>query len=216
MVGKIGNDMQLSKISGYNIDIEGIKQVDMPTTKFYTVWNTMDGQDRIIKGEVQADMEVGVQDIPKKFLGAKHFHLTTANPLKQLEIIKFLRKNTSATISVDTIDDFAKLPKCKEVFDSVDIAFIDKEYSELLDCKAKIKIIKYGKTGCYYCSDDKKFPMYSQVIENVVDKTGAGDCLNGVFLNLLMNGEDEEKALRIAVDVATESIKQYGILNLKI
>lgn len=216
MVGKIGNDFDISKLYGYNIDLSGIKQIDMPTTRFYTIWNSIDGQERTVYGDVKPEMEIVVQDLPKNFLKAKHFHLTTANPTKQLEIIEFLRKNTNATISVDTIDDFVYQPNCKKVFDNVDIAFIDKEYISLLDCKSKVKIIKYGKSGCLYYSADKQFSIHSQIIENVIDKTGAGDCLNGVFLNLLVNGECEERALRIAVDTATESIKNKGIMNLKI
>lgn len=216
MVGKIGKDLDISQFYDYNIDLSGVKTLDIPTTRFYTIWNTDDGQDRTVTGAVQPEMEVGSSDIPKNFLGAKHFHLTTATPEKQLELIEFLRQNTDATISADTIDEFAKQPNCKKVFDSVDIAFIDKEYTELLDCKAKTKIIKYGKKGCLYYSKDKQFPVYSQVIEDVVDKTGAGDCLNGTFLNLLVNGESEEVALRTAVDLATESIKQHGILGLRL
>lgn len=216
MVGKIGKDLDISQFYDYNIDLSGVKTLDIPTTRFYTIWNTADGQDRTVTGAVQPEMEVGSSDIPKNFLGAKHFHLTTATPEKQLELIEFLRQNTDATISADTIDEFAKQPNCKKVFDSVDIAFIDKEYTELLDCKAKTKIIKYGKKGCLYYSKDKQFPVYSQVIEDVVDKTGAGDCLNGTFLNLLVNGESEEVALRTAVDLATESIKQHGILGLRL
>lgn len=216
MVGKIGKDLDISQFYDYNIDLSGVKTLDIPTTRFYTIWNTADGQDRTVTGTVQPEMEVGSSDIPKNFLGAKHFHLTTATPEKQLELIEFLRQNTDATISADTIDEFAKQPNCKKVFDSVDIAFIDKEYTELLDCKAKTKIIKYGKKGCLYYSKDKQFPVYSQVIEDVVDKTGAGDCLNGTFLNLLVNGESEEVALRTAVDLATESIKQHGILRLRL
>lgn len=216
MVGKIGKDLDISQFYDYNIDLSGVKTLDIPTTRFYTIWNTADGQDRTVTGAVQPEMEVGSSDIPKNFLGAKHFHLTTATPEKQLELIEFLRQNTDATISADTIDEFAKHPNCKKVFDNVDIAFIDKEYTELLDCKAKTKIIKYGKKGCLYYSKDKQFPVYSQVIEDVVDKTGAGDCLNGTFLNLLVNGESEEVALRTAVDLATESIKQHGILGLRL
>ncbi len=216
MVGKIGKDLDISQFYDYNIDLSGVKTLDVPTTRFYTIWNTADGQDRTVTGTVEPEMEVGSSDIPKNFLGAKHFHLTTATPEKQLELIEFLRQNTDATISADTIDEFAKQPNCKKVFDSVDIAFIDKEYTELLDCKAKTKIIKYGKKGCLYYSKDKQFPVYSQVIEDVVDKTGAGDCLNGTFLNLLVNGESEEVALRTAVDLATESIKQHGILGLRL
>lgn len=216
MVGKIGNDLDISQFYGYNIDLSGIKKLDIPTTKFYTIWNSEDGQDREVTGEVSPEMEVGSKDIPANFLSAKHFHLTTATPEKQMELIEFIRQNTKATISVDTIDEFASQPNCKKVFDSVDIAFIDKEYEQLLDCKAKTKIIKYGKEGCLYYSKDKTFPVHSQVIEDVVDKTGAGDCLNGVFLNLLINGESEETALRTAVDVATKSIKQHGIFGLRL
>ena len=48
-----------------------------------------------------------------------------------------------------------------------------------------------------------------------MDKTGAGDCLNGIFLNLIVNGTDAETALRTAVDMATESIKRKGIFGLR-
>lgn len=216
MVGKIGKDLDISKFYGYNIDLCGVKKLSIPTTKFSTIWNSEDGQDRTVTGQVKKEMEIGSDDIPKKFLAAKHFHLTTATPEKQIELIEFIRKNTTATISVDTIDEFADQPKCKEVFDSVDIAFIDKEYKKLLDCNAKTKIIKCGKKGCIYKSNEMSFPVYSEVIENVIDKTGAGDCLNGVFLNLLVNGSNEKKALTTAVKVATESIKKRGIFSLKL
>lgn len=216
MVGKIGNNLDISKFYGYNIDLSGVKQIEEPTTEFYTYWNSEDGQDRFVSGDVESVMEVGSQDIPKKFLKAKHFHLTTATPEKQMELIRFIREQTNATISVDTIDQFATQELTKQVFDNVDIAFIDKEYKNLLDCKAKAKIIKYGKEGCLYYSESESFPVHSKVIENVVDKTGAGDCLNGVFLNLLVNGVDKRKALETAVKVATESIKYQGIMNFKL
>ncbi len=216
MVGKIGNDLDISNFYGYNIDLSGIKCLDIPTTKFYTVWKSEDGQDRTVIGDVDKAMEVGKKDIPIKFLDAKHFHLTTATPEKQMELIEFIRQNSNATISADTIDAFANMEECKRVFDSVDIAFIDKEYTKLLDCNAPIKIIKKGKEGCLYHSKNKTFSAHSKIINDVVDKTGAGDCLNGVFLSLLLHGESEENALRTAVDIATESIKQYGILGLKL
>ena len=53
------------------------------------------------------------------------------------------------------------------------------------------------------------------VIENVVDKTGAGDCLNGVFMNLIANGYSNEVALKKAIEIATLSIKDFGILHIK-
>lgn len=68
MVGKIGNDLDISQFYGYNIDLSGVKTLDMPTTRFYTIWNTADGQDRTVTGNVKPEMEVGSGDIPKNFL----------------------------------------------------------------------------------------------------------------------------------------------------
>ena len=115
MVGKIGKDFDVSQFYNYNIDLSGVKKINTETTRFYTIWNSADGQDRMVKGEVKQDMEVGREDIPKNFLRAKHFHLTTATPEKQLELIEFLRQNTNATISADTIDEFAHQPNCRKV-----------------------------------------------------------------------------------------------------
>ena len=50
MVGKIGKDLDISQFYGYNIDLSGVKTLDMPTTRFYTIWNTADGQDRTVTG----------------------------------------------------------------------------------------------------------------------------------------------------------------------
>lgn len=218
IVGKVGKDFEMDKFYGYNIDLSGIQQMEKPTTKFSTIWHSLDGQERTVEGNVDSEMEIGPEDIPEKLLAAKHFHITTARPEKQMEIIEYLRKNApKATISVDTIDEFAEQPQTKEVFNQVDIAFIDKEYISLLGSNAKVRIIKAGKEGAFYYSKDKQFPIYSKIVEDekVVDKTGAGDTLNGVFLSELLNGKSEEEALQTAVDTATESIKQKGIMNLK-
>ena len=219
IIGKVGNDFDITKLYGNNIDLSGVKQIDKPTTKFFISPTTEDGQERVITGEVEPLMEVGAEDIPDKFLKAKHFHLTTARPEKQMELIEYIRKNApQATISVDTFEGFANESKCKEVFDKVDMAFIDKEYTELLGSKAPIKIIKCGNEGVYYYSKEKEFPVYSEKVDesDIVDKTGAGDCLNGVFVNLLIAGETPETALKSANIMATESIKNEGMMNLRI
>ena len=217
MVGKIGNNFDITPFYRYNIDLLGVRKLEIPTTKFYSIWNSIDGQNRTVIGDVKPEMEVGYKDIPDKFLGAKHFHLTTATPEKQLEVIEFIRKNTNATISVDTIESLANEPNCKKVFDNVDLAFIDKEFVNLLNCKAPKKVIKCGKTGCIFHSKEKTFVVKpKEVIKNVVDKTGAGDCLNGAFINLITNGINEEKALKIAVNLASQSVKHNGIMNLKL
>ena len=160
-------------------------------------------------------MIISFKDIPKNFLEAKFIHFTTSDPKYLLEMIKQVKQNSNAILSVDTNNWFSRMKETKEIFDIVDIAFIDKEFKELLNCNAKTKIIKLGEKGCIYKAKNKEFYQPAVVKKNVVDKLGAGDCLNGVFMNLTANGFNEEYALKKAVEVATLSIDDYGILKLK-
>lgn len=215
IVSKIGNDFNINYLERFNLDIEGVQVVpEQKTTRFYHRILSQDGQKREILGDVTKEMTILPSDIPDRYLEATNIHIATQEPEAQLALIKEIRKRSNAVISVDTIKEFSNNPLLKEVFDLVDIAFIDKEFVNLLDCKAPIKIIKLGKEGCIYVKKDKSFIEKANVINEVVDKLGAGDCLNGVFVNLLSNGVNEENALRKAVDIATESIKDYGILTL--
>ena len=56
--------------------------------------------------------------------------------------------------------------------------------------------------------------MQAPYCDFVVDKTGAGDCVTGVFCALKSIGVDDEKALQTAVNYATESIKDYGMFHV--
>ena len=129
--------------------------------------------------------------------------------------MKLKQINPKTIIGVDTIEQYANMLETKEVFDMADIAFIDKEFEKLLNCDAKTKVIKLGKTGCILKEDGEEVRVKANVIENVVDKTGAGDCLNGVFMNLLANGYSKKSALSKAVEIATLSIMDFGILSIK-
>lgn len=216
VVSNVGYDFPIEKFKKYNIDTKGIKiYKEEKTTRFYNELKSFDGQERETKVEYNKNLIVKFEDIPHEYLNAKYFHIATMNPKAQLELVKQIRANTEAIISVDTIEGYDRLPETLEVFDIVDIAFIDKEFQSLLDCKAKTKIIKLGKTGCEYINKDKKITAKSRVINNVVDKTGAGDCQNGVFINLISHGVGVEKALNLSVKVASLSILDYGIFNLK-
>lgn len=56
------------------------------------------------------------------------------------------------------------------------------------------------------------------ILENekvgVVGVNGAGDCVTGVFCSLKSIEYDDEEALQTAVNIATESIKNYGMFHL--
>ncbi len=215
IVTKIGNDFDINLLKAFNLNISGLQSINTKTTHFYTKFFSKDGQDSTTYGEVENKMIISFKDIPKNFLEAKFIHFTTSDPKYLLEMIKQVKQNSNAILSVDTNNWFSRMKKTKEIFDIVDIAFIDKEFKELLNCKAKTKIIKLGEEGCIYKAKNKEFYQPAVVKKNVVDKLGAGDCLNGVFMNLIANGFSEEYALKKAVEVATLSIDDYGILKLK-
>ncbi len=218
IVAKVGEDYDLGILDKFNFDTRGIKIVEGKTTVFTQEFLSDDGQIRDFKEFVNPNTIVRPEDIPSEFLNAKYIHVCTNYPEAQLEIVKYLKKNSNAILSIDTLEDYyydeTLFPFIKEAFDLIDIAYIDKEFSNLFDCKAPIKIIKLGKSGCRYESVDKTFTVKAPLCDFVVDKTGAGDCVTGIFGALKVRGYSDEVALQGAVNIATESIKGYGFFHL--
>ena len=215
IVGKVGDDFDISIFSEYNIDTKGLKVYrDEKTTSFHQIYRFKNQKLRQIEEQINKRLIISEEDIPEAYLGAKYIHITTNEPETQLKLIKYIRENSNAIISVDTIESYSRDRITKEVFNLVDIAFIDEDFINLLECKAKIKIIKKGINGCEYIRENEQFSVNVNKVD-VIDKTGAGDCMNGVFINLISNGWNNKEALEMATNVATESIKDTGIEHLK-
>jgi len=218
IAAKVGIDYDLEVLKDYNLDLTGVRVVDGKTTVFKQVFTSEDGQLRYFSEFVNPNTVLKPEDIPNNYLNAKYIHICTNYPEAQYELVKYLKENSSAILSIDTLEDYyyddTKIDIIKSSFDLVDIAFIDKEFKKLYDCKAKIKVIKLGKNGCKYISSNKSFTAQAPYCNFVVDKTGAGDCVTGVFCALKSIGVDDESALQSAVNIATESIKDYGMLHL--
>lgn len=218
IAAKVGEDYDLSVFDNLNFDTTGIKTVEGKTTVFIQEFTSEDGQLRNFKEQVNPNTILRPTDIPESYLNAKYIHVCTNYPLAQLELVKYLREKTNAILSIDTLEDYYydenQFNTIKEAFDLVDIAFIDKEFSKLFDCDARIKIIKLGKEGCRYISGEKEFGVKAPICDFVVDKTGAGDCVTGVFGALKSLDYSDEDALQIAVNIATESIKEHGMFHL--
>ena len=217
LVSNAGEDFSVDKLKKFNIDLRGFHtRKDEKTSRFYNLLKTRDGQEREIAAEYNERLTATFEDIPEEFLKANYFYISTMLPKNQKQIIEKLRNhNPNVIIGVDTFEGYANSDETREVFDLADIAFVDKEFSNLMQCKSRTKVIKLGKTGCILLDEEHKQRFDSTVIENVVDKTGAGDCLNGVFMNLIANGYSNELALKKAIEIATLSIKDFGILHIK-
>lgn len=218
IAAKVGEDYNIEVLKKYNLDLTGVKVVDGKTTMFKQVFTSEDGQLRDFSEFVNPNTVLKPEDIPKNYLNADYIHICTNYPKAQYELVKYLKENSQAVLSIDTLEDYyydnTMFDIIKQSFDLVDIAFIDKEFTKLFSCKAKIKIIKLGKSGCKYISPDKVFSVQAPYCDFVADKTGAGDCVTGVFCSLKSIGYDDEEALQTAVNIATESIKNYGMFHL--
>lgn len=218
VAAKVGEDYNLDVLKQYNLDLSGVKTVEGKTTVFKQVFTSEDGQLRDFSEFVNPNTVLNPTDIPTSYLDAKYIHICTNYPEAQYELVKYLKENSNAVLSIDTLEDYYYDEKMfetiKKSFDLVDIAFIDKEFEKLFDCKARIKIIKLGKRGCKFISPEKTFTVEAPSCDYVVDKTGAGDCVTGVFCALKSIGKSDEEALQTAVNYATESIKDYGMFHL--
>lgn len=213
IVARVGRDFNIATLNSSNIDLTGLKVIeDSPTTKFHHTYMSDDGQTRTFRPEIYEKTLITLEDFPEEYFDAEYIHIATNFPSMQKQFIDMIRKKSKAIISIDTHEAYMEKESdfIKEIFDSVDIAFIDKEYTKLLDCKAPVKIIKMGKSGCRYEYKDKSFVAETQE-KKLVDKTGAGDVVTGVFLAMIAKTQNPQKSLRTAVNVATKSVGEYGV-----
>lgn len=217
VVARVGFDFDVELFNKFNIDIEGLKVInDSKTTKFHHTYLSEDGKNRTFLPEVYEKTITSPLDTPKSYYKAKYFHVSTNFVDVQKVFIENIRANSSALISIDTHEAYMERDSesIKQLFDIVDIAFIDEGFTALLDCKAPVKIIKMGKRGCRYIDEYNDFVASSVIVENVIDKTGAGDVVTGVFLACISKGLTPQESLKIAVMVATDSITNYGVEHL--
>ena len=213
IVARVGNDFDVDQLKKYKIDLEGLKVINNSlTTKFHHTYLTSDGQTRTFKPEIYKETLINIDDFPETYYAAKYIHIATNFPEVQEQFIDKIRKHSNAIISIDTHEAYMEKESnyIKKIFDKVDIAFIDKEYTELLNCKAPIKIIKNGKNGCSYSSEELNFDSKTKECK-VIDKTGAGDVVTGVFLAMMSITNNPKKSLDKAVEVATISVSNYGV-----
>ena len=203
----------MSTLKRANVDLTGLKRITTsPTTKFHHTYISDDGQTRTFRPEIYEETLITLEDFPEEYYDAEYIHIATNFPYMQKQFIDMIRKKSKAIISIDTHEAYMEQEPefIKKIFDSVDIAFIDKEYTNLLDCKAPVKIIKMGKCGCRYEYKGKSFIAETKE-KNVVDKTGAGDVVTGVFLAMMSTTQKPVLALNTAVSIATKSIGGYGV-----
>ena len=216
MVAKVGNDYDLSFLNVSRINLEGLQIVDdLKTTVFKTYFTSLDGQERKIIGSVHEGLLLSPSDIPKSYLSAKCIHIATNEPQIQYDLVKFLKSNSNAIISIDTISGYSSDKITRQAFDLADIAIIEDKFEFLLQCNAKNKIVKHGKYGVDLLINGLKIEFKNEnIIQEVVDKTGAGDIFAGSFMGCLSAGMGLKQSISKAMKIATFSVSKYGAEHL--
>jgi sugar/nucleoside kinase (ribokinase family) len=155
---------------------------------------------------------------PMTYFQAQHVHLGTMPPTQQIAWLTFLRDHgLRAPVSVDTFEHFVSTEPAasREACDLADLIFINEaEYAGLYRDHESPKaptILKHGPRGADYISDGMTHFASATPAAHLVDGTGAGEILAGVYLALRAGGLTEGRALDYAVRAATSSVTEFGV-----
>ncbi len=161
------------------------------------------------------------EDIPPSFLDCSFVHIATANPTNQIQWIKYLRAKSRSiqTISMDTDQLFLRSDPSLvlKAFMLSDIAFINHREEKVLNLLRALKkhvIVKRGGEGAELWFGRELITRVPAKGVRVVDTTGSGDILAGAFMAQIAGGSDYVQALATAVNIASESVREYGVNHL--
>lgn len=217
IVSRVGGDYDLSFIQKLRVDISGVRVIPKGLTGRFGLDYKTDLTERKVKLEFNVLEKMIPQDIPKHFLNTKYIHIGTDIPQNQIKFINFLRKRTKAKLSIDTIEQYIEKWRddVTKAFSLVDLVFVNQRENELLKMlKNKEKVVKKGALGADYVKRRTLITVPAPKISHIVDTTGSGDVLAGVFLVLLSQGLKTKEALEKAVRIASLSIEDFGVDHL--
>ena len=217
LVAAVGKDFDLAPLRSRRIDLAGVTELPGPSAKFRI--REFDDGSRSFSAELGAADPVRTGTFPARYLDAVYIHLGTAPPDQQLAWLGYLHeRGCRAHVSADMFEHYvATYPTAsREVCDSVDLIFMTQaEYdglygdAQLPGPKAPL-IVKRGPSGARLIVDGHPQEVEAPVPQ-LVDTTGGGEVLAGVFLALRADGLPERLALRYAVRAAASSAADYGV-----
>ena len=216
LVAQIGQDLNLRGLHGLGLDLTGLAVLPDASARFHI--SRVGDETRVFRSELGVAATPQFDTFPEPYFRAGHVHLGTMPPDQQIAWLKFLRdRGFHAPISVDTFEYFvqAQPAASREACDRADLIFINEaEYRGLCQDNEIPKaptILKHGPDGADFIADGMTQPVSATPAVQVVDDTGAGEILAGVYLALRSHGLAEDKALGYAVRAASSSVTEFGV-----
>lgn len=216
LVAQIGPDLNLHGLRGLGLDLAGLTVLPGASARFHI--SRLGGEARIFQSELGVAATPWFDTFPEAYFRAGHVHLGTMPPDQQLTWLKFLRDHGfRAPISVDTFEHFVSTQPAasREVCDLADLIFINEaEYHGLYrdnEIPKAPTVLKHGPRGAEYIADGMTHGASATPAAELVDDTGAGEILAGVYLALRAHELTEARALDIAVRAASSSVTEFGV-----
>ncbi|MGL4854866.1 MAG: adenosine kinase [Lentisphaeria bacterium] len=232
-LGKIGNDEIASNYSNAYAALGG----DISNFKVGSHGNgcclsliTPDNE-RTMRTNLGAAVELSTDEITvETFALSKHVHLEgylLFNPILFNHIINCLKK-CRCSVSLD-LASFEVVHSAKEFLtellaESIDIVFanedeaaaftgIEDDYEQMALDLGKLcptAVVKIGKSGSIICHENELYHIAANVVDNVVDTTGAGDLYAAGFIYGISRGHGVVVAAEIGTLLASEVIQYMG------
>ena len=216
LVAQVGMGFDLALLRRLAVDLTGVAELPGPSARLRI--REFDDGTRSFSAELGVAQTVRPETFPLPYLDARYIHLGTAPPDQQLAWLDYLRGRVRAQISADMFWHYVAANPCasREVCDNVDLIFMNQgEYDGLYgDAQLPLPkaplIVKRGSAGARLLVDGHPREVEADETD-VVDPTGGGEILAGVFLALRAEGQPEREALRYAVRAAASCAADYGV-----
>jgi sugar/nucleoside kinase (ribokinase family) len=214
LVAQVGLDFDLAPLRRLHVNLDGVTRLCGTTARLFI--DQFDDGSRAFSADLGVAASVCLGSFPSSYLNASYIHLGTAPPKQQLEWMRFLRgRQCSARISADMFEHYVATDpdSSREVCDHADLVFLNRQESDGLYGSAEAKpphILKGGPDGASLIADGLEHHVAAQQTQ-VVDPTGGGEILAGVFLALRADSRSERDALEYAVRAATSCVEDHGV-----
>jgi sugar/nucleoside kinase (ribokinase family) len=214
LVAQVGLDFDLAPLRRLAVNLDGV--IGLPGTTARLCIDQFDDGNRAFSADLGVAADVRLDSFPSSYLSASYIHLGTAPPKQQLEWLRFLRgRKCTAQISADMFEHYVTTDPetSREVCDQADLVFLNQqEYDGLYGSTGTRlpRILKGGAEGASLLADGPVHHVPAPETQ-VVDPTGGGEILAGVFLALRADGRSERDALEYAVRAATSCVEDYGV-----
>ena len=225
LVTRVGPDFNLKALTERHIDIEGTKVIPEGKTPFFTTQQNRDGTRTFIYSEMGLASDVDTSIFPESYDLTKYIYLATSPPQHHLEWINYLKSRSLVSgkmpdIAVNAFEKFVSdyPDETKNALLNSGLIFLNEEELTMLRNYGGISftvplILTKGGQGAVYIDGSITITVPAPCVK-VVDTTGAGDILAGVFLALCAKNVPVEQALEKAVSVASQSVTDFGVEHI--